>query len=133
MSTQWIDDFNKIWNKMMNRRDSEFFREPVDWEALDLLDYPQIIKKPMDLGSVKDNLDNGLYKSAAEAAADVRLVFLNAMTYNDPTSKVYAHAKSLREYWENSWRSIAGYEDSDRPPSLDELTDFVEKCHRYKF
>ncbi len=32
------------------------FLEPVDWKELELLDYPQIIKNPMDLGTVKEQL-----------------------------------------------------------------------------
>jgi hypothetical protein len=29
------------------------FRDVVDWEALELLDYPEIVKNPMDLGTLK--------------------------------------------------------------------------------
>jgi hypothetical protein len=32
---------------------AEAFNEPVDWKALNLPSYPQIIKNPMDLGTVK--------------------------------------------------------------------------------
>ena len=28
---------------------AEAFLQPVDWRALELLDYPEIIKNPMDL------------------------------------------------------------------------------------
>lgn len=31
----------------------EPFKEPVDWERLELLDYPDIVKNPMDLGTLK--------------------------------------------------------------------------------
>jgi len=29
------------------------FREPVDWKNLGLLDYPSIVKHPMDLGTIR--------------------------------------------------------------------------------
>lgn len=61
---------------------SEPFREPVDWQSLGLFDYPKIIKNPMDLGLVKQNLNSGKYKSIHAAAADVRLIWKNCMTYN---------------------------------------------------
>ena len=52
----------------------------------------------MDLGSVRAKLKAGAYDDAAEAfAADVRLVFDNAMLYNaDPTHVVHAAAERLR-------------------------------------
>ena len=38
------------------KQDSEFFREPVAWKELGLLDYPIVITKPMDLSTVLLNL-----------------------------------------------------------------------------
>jgi len=35
----------------------------VDWKALGLVDYPDIIKRPMDLGTIKKKLENGIKKS----------------------------------------------------------------------
>lgn len=127
-----MEEFPKIWAKMLARRDSEFFRDPVDWEALELYDYPEIIEKPMDLNTVKRNFDNGVYRTASDLATDMRLIFMNAMTYNDPASKVFNHAKAQREFWENSWANVVKNEiDVDRPPTVEVLTEFVEKCHRY--
>lgn len=39
--------------------DSEPFHIPVDWEELELKDYPDVIKNPMDLGTLKSNVDAG--------------------------------------------------------------------------
>ena len=39
--------------------DSEPFHTPVDWEDLELKDYPDVIKNPMDLGTLKKNIDAG--------------------------------------------------------------------------
>ena len=57
------------------------FYKPVDAELLGLHDYFDIIKKPMDLGTVKQKMDNRAYKTAAEFAADVRLIFTNCYKY----------------------------------------------------
>ncbi len=125
------DEFLQIWKKMMSRKDSEFFREPVDWEGLGLYDYPVIIKNPMDLGTVKRKLERGAYRRPSELAADVRLIFSNAMTYNTPNSKVYNYARTLSDFWESSWAQIANTDDAiDRPPSMEAITEFVEKSHR---
>jgi hypothetical protein len=125
------DEFLQIWKAMMGKKDSEFFREPVDWEALQLFDYPVIIKHPMDLTTVKKKLDSGAYKKPSELATDVRLIFHNAMTYNAPNSKVYNMARAMSDFWESQWAEIASADDAiDRPPSKESLTEFVEKCHR---
>ena len=42
-----------------------------------LYDYTSVIKKPMDLGTVKKNISSGKYKTVHEAADDVRLVWTN--------------------------------------------------------
>jgi hypothetical protein len=47
---------------------TEPFRAPVDWKGLGLYDYPQIVKKPMDLGTIKKKISGGKYKTIPEAA-----------------------------------------------------------------
>jgi hypothetical protein len=54
------------------------FNEPVDPEVLGCTDYYQVIKTPMDLGTVKKRLDDGSYESPDAFAAEVRLIWANA-------------------------------------------------------
>lgn len=42
------------------------FRDPVPWKDLGLNDYPEIIKRPMDLSSARKNLVKSKYKSYQE-------------------------------------------------------------------
>ena len=44
---------NNIFHVMMVIQDSEFFREPVAWKELGLVDYPTVISRPMDLSTVQ--------------------------------------------------------------------------------
>lgn len=44
------------------RNKSEWFMEPVDHAKLGLADYPRIIKRPMDLGTVRKKLEGGKYQ-----------------------------------------------------------------------
>lgn len=44
------------------RNKSEWFMDPVDHEKLGLADYPRIIKRPMDLGTVRKKLEGGKYQ-----------------------------------------------------------------------
>jgi len=66
-----------------------------------LYDYPQIIKKPMDLGTVKKNVVARSYPTINAAAEDVRLVWVNCMTYNADGSDFFMLAKTLQKRWDD--------------------------------
>lgn len=77
------------------------FNQPVDPVALGLPDYDQIVKNPMDLGTVKRRLHAIAYRSREEAIQDIRLVFVNAITYNPPKNPVHISAMELLSYFES--------------------------------
>ena len=72
-----------------------YFGEPVDAVAFHLPDYHDVIKRPMDLGTVSKKLKGGAYGSGDDFAADVRLVFQNAMWYNPPADAIHLAARRL--------------------------------------
>lgn len=78
----------KIVCSMLSRNESLVFREPVDWKGMGLTDYPEIVKKPMDLGTVKKKIENDEYDTIEEIALDIRLVWTNCMLYNRDGSEV---------------------------------------------
>ena len=65
------------------------FRQPVDEIALNIPDYYDVIKKPMDMSLIKRNLDTGKYTDPWEYVDDIWLMFDNAWLYNRKTSRVY--------------------------------------------
>jgi E1A/CREB-binding protein len=71
------------------------FNSPVDPVLLGVPDYFEIIKTPMDLGSVETRLKSGFYKSIDDFARDVYLTFNNATAFNEHGSNVYNMAKEL--------------------------------------
>lgn len=91
------------------------FYKPVDAAMLGLTDYHDIIKHPMDLGSIKVvvvsltlvslhlmklslkvKMENREYKKPDDFAADVRLIFTNCYKYNPPDHEVVAMARKLQ-------------------------------------
>ncbi|KAG8142128.1 hypothetical protein E2320_006749 [Naja naja] len=72
------------------------FYKPVDAEALELHDYHDIIKHPMDLSTVKKKMDSREYQDAQGFAADIRLMFSNCYKYNPPDHEVVAMARKLQ-------------------------------------
>jgi hypothetical protein len=61
MSTSF-EKIAKIVNKIIARKDSDIFHDPVPWEEYGLIDYLQIVKVPMDLGTVSDKLRRKQYE-----------------------------------------------------------------------
>ena len=82
------------------------FNSPVDHEALGLKEYTTIVKKPMDLGTVKKNLHSNIYLSHADAASDIRLCFQNALLFNPPLHPIHEAAKNLLSVFETSYSTI---------------------------
>ncbi|KAK3835424.1 MAG: hypothetical protein JOS17DRAFT_681839, partial [Linnemannia elongata] len=61
-------------------------------------DYFQVIKTPMDLGTVLKKLKSFAYQSKQQFADDLYLIYQNCMTYNsDPASVYRKHAIAMRK------------------------------------
>ncbi|KAF8106047.1 hypothetical protein N665_0147s0006 [Sinapis alba] len=97
---------NALLTKLMKHKDGWVFNVPVDAKVLGLHDYHTIVKEPMDLGTVKAKLENGLYESPLDFAEDVRLTFNNAILYNPIGHDVHSMAKFLLNMFEEKWVSI---------------------------
>ncbi|GKY98778.1 hypothetical protein MPSEU_000834000 [Mayamaea pseudoterrestris] len=106
-----LQKLTKLLNSIMSRPDAGPFLEPVDWRGLELFDYPEIIKHPMDLGTVKRKLDRRQYANAAACAHDVRLVWKNCMLFNAEKSDFWHLAKSLSKRFEDRYRKIKAEHD----------------------
>lgn len=101
-----IKRITKIVNSLLSNQDCAPFREPVDWRGLELFDYPQIITKMMDLGTIKRRLERGNYSTTHQVAEDIRLVWKNCMTYNADGSDFWLLAKSYARRFEDRYRKI---------------------------
>ncbi|KAK4439135.1 Transcription factor GTE4 [Sesamum alatum] len=97
---------SSLLQRLMKHKHGWVFNEPVDAKGLGLVDYHDIIKHPMDLGTIKTRLSQNWYKSPREFAEDVRLVFRNAMTYNPKGQDVHIMAEQLSQIFEERWAII---------------------------
>uniref|UniRef100_A0A8C1J5B2 Bromodomain containing 3a n=1 Tax=Cyprinus carpio TaxID=7962 RepID=A0A8C1J5B2_CYPCA len=92
-----------ILKEMLSKKHAAYawpFYKPVDAEALELHDYHEIIKHPMDLSTVKKKIDSREYQDAQSFASDVRLMFSNCYKYNPPDHEVVAMARKLQDVFE---------------------------------
>ncbi|EMS62509.1 Transcription factor GTE9 [Triticum urartu] len=95
-----------ILKKLMTQKCSHIFNIPVDVEKLNIPDYNDIIKHPMDLGTIKKKLDSGSYTRPSDFAADVRLTFSNAIAYNPRGHAVHDMAIQLNKMFESRWKTV---------------------------
>ena len=83
------------------------FNKPVDHVALNLPTYPDIVKNPMDLGTVEARIKKGgVYTSCEEVHRDICLTFDNAKLFNPPATDVHIMAVTLEQFWAPRWEAI---------------------------
>ena len=101
-----MDVCKNILNAIRRHRDAWPFLEPVDVVALKLDDYYDVVKQPMDLGTVSKKLDQEKYPHPDDFAADMRLVFTNAQLYNAPEVFIHKLAGTLLAQFDKKYSSM---------------------------
>lgn len=96
----------KLVNSFMSHPDATPFLEPVDWRGLELFDYPKIVTRMMDLGTIKRKIERKQYNTAWECASDIKLVWSNCMSYNAEGSELWVIAKAFNRKFEDKFRKI---------------------------
>ncbi|XP_039564098.1 transcription intermediary factor 1-alpha [Passer montanus] len=84
---------------------SPAFQDPV---PPTVPDYYKIIKKPMDLSTIKKRLEvtNSFYNKPEDFVADFRLIFQNCAEFNEPDSEVADAGMKLESYFEDLLRNL---------------------------
>lgn len=101
---------------------SLYFNDPVDHVALNIPDYPVIIKEPMDFGTIRKNLEKQVYKAHEEFADHMRLVFKNAITYNvRRDNPVHIAARELADLFEERYRLLVSHLQIYAAPTEQEI------------
>lgn len=127
---------SQILQKLMKHQFAWIFNTPVNVKALGLHDYHLIIHAPMDLGTVKSKLRKKFYPSPLEFAADVRLTFNNALTYNPKGDDANTMAGLLLNEFEEMFKALLKPPEAGQNPimieeSLQEQEPVViEDCAR---
>ena len=97
---------NQTIKELMSRKHINInyaFLAPVDAEALNIPTYHEIIKEPMDLGTIQLKLANNQYENGDEFERDVRLVFTNCYTFNPEGTEVNIMGHKLESVFNKKW------------------------------
>ena len=97
-STPTLTRLTALLAQISDRKEAEPFRAPVDYEAFGLTDYPLIVKRMMDLGTLQSNLQSGRYSTLKDCLDDLQLIWDNCKLYNVEFSKIYKVAQKLEDY-----------------------------------
>lgn len=79
------------------------FLEPVDPITMDCPNYFDIIKNPMDLGTIQNKLHNGEYETANDFEKDIRLMFSNCFIFNPEGTAVNMMGHKLENIFNEKW------------------------------
>eukprot|EP00310_Coccolithus_braarudii_P018677 CAMPEP_0183357324 /NCGR_PEP_ID=MMETSP0164_2-20130417/45907_1 /TAXON_ID=221442 /ORGANISM="Coccolithus pelagicus ssp braarudi, Strain PLY182g" /LENGTH=316 /DNA_ID=CAMNT_0025530913 /DNA_START=79 /DNA_END=1029 /DNA_ORIENTATION=- len=117
-------ELEAILRNLCKRKDALHFAEPVNWQQHKLFNYPELIKQPMDLGTVQETLQldtardfaDKKYQFAEDFAHDVRLVWKNAFIFNAPGHDVFKAAKNLAGVFEDRLSALYSKLDEEAPP-----------------
>ncbi|XP_057730936.1 uncharacterized protein LOC130946277 isoform X1 [Arachis stenosperma] len=102
-----------ILDRLQKKDTHGVFSEPVDPEELP--DYHDIIRHPMDFGTVRKKLDGGLYTNLDQFESDVLLICSNAMQYNSPDTIYYRQARAMQEIARKDFENLRQDSDDSEP------------------
>ncbi|XP_076930895.1 uncharacterized protein LOC143595862 isoform X2 [Bidens hawaiensis] len=106
-----------VIKKTMNLDAAEPFNRPVDPVALDIPDYFDIIKTPMDFGTVCDNLENGVkYMNSADVFKDVEYIWHNCVVYNKKGDHILKLMNRVKTFFMKHW--IAAKLQMEQTPAI---------------
>jgi len=89
----WKKSIMMVWRAASTHKFASVFTNPVTDEIAP--GYHSVIKRPMDLSTIKKNLDNGNIRTTPEFQRDIMLMFTNAIMYNHEGHNVNGMAKTM--------------------------------------
>ena len=75
----WDKAAKRLMSSLWKCNQAWIFHEPVDPEKLGIPDYFEIIKTPMDFGTIKQRLNSNYYHRLQDVLNDIELVFNNCV------------------------------------------------------
>ncbi|KAI1795231.1 hypothetical protein LXA43DRAFT_1080457 [Ganoderma leucocontextum] len=99
-----------LHSQISAHRYGNIFHNPI--KKSEAPDYHDIVKRPMDLKTIKSRVKDGLISNSLEFQRDIFLMFANAMMYNRPGSEIYNMAEEMMLSSEreiNAFRQTEGF------------------------
>jgi bromodomain-containing protein 8 len=82
-----------LHSQISAHRNGNIFHNPI--KNSEAPGYRDIVKRPMDLKTIKAKIKDGAISNSLEFQRDVYLMFANAMMYNRPGSDIYTMTEDV--------------------------------------
>jgi len=102
----WDKAAKRLISSLWKFNQSWIFHEPVDPDKLGVPDYFNIIKNPMDFGTIKQRLNTNYYHRMQEFLDDMQLVFDNCCKFNGEDSSVGKICRSVRDEFKKLYEQL---------------------------
>ncbi|XP_059173866.1 bromodomain-containing protein 8-like isoform X2 [Physella acuta] len=90
---QWKKSIMLVWRAAATHKYANVFLHPVTDEIAP--GYRSVVLRPMDLSTIKKNIETGMIRTTVEFQRDMMLMFTNAIMYNSSNHNVYKMAKEM--------------------------------------
>ncbi|CAH1111329.1 unnamed protein product [Psylliodes chrysocephalus] len=91
----WKKSVMLVYNRLATHKYASLFLKPITDDHAP--GYSNTVYRPMDLLTIKKNVENGTTRSTLEFKRDTMLMFMNAIMYNRTNSLVYTMALEMQQ------------------------------------
>lgn len=101
-----------------------------DWVKLDIPNYPKIVKKPMDLSTMRKKLENHEYTNAQKFFHDFKLMIRNCFDFNPAGTPVNQAGIELQRLFDERWKSLPPLHEVSEDEEEEDDDDSEEERQR---
>ncbi|KAJ6539385.1 hypothetical protein B0H19DRAFT_1240137 [Mycena capillaripes] len=126
-----------VHSQISQHRNGNIFHNPI--KTSEAPDYHDIVKRPIDLKTIKAKIKDGVIGNSLEYQRDIYLMFANAMMYNRPGSDVHVMAEDMMVESDghiNTFRQTEGYRENPNRwicGSQDPAGTLADMCRRREY
>ncbi|CAH0550951.1 unnamed protein product [Brassicogethes aeneus] len=91
----WKKSVMLVYNRLATNKYASLFLKPITDDQAP--GYSNMVYRPMDLQTIKKNIENGHIRTTLEFKRDIMLMFTNAIMYNKTSDTVYNMAKQMQQ------------------------------------
>lgn len=91
----WKKSLLLVYNRLATHKYASLFLKPITNDQAP--GYHNVIYRPMDLQTIRKNIDNGTVRTTSEFQRDVLLMFTNAIMYNKTNDLIYTMARQMQQ------------------------------------
>jgi bromodomain-containing factor 1 len=99
----------------------------TDWQELGIPTYPKLIKRPMDLSTIRKKLDGGEYDTAQNFYDDFKLMIRNCFVFNPSGTPVNLAGQELQKLFDDKWKGLPPLQAQEASDEEDEEEDSDEE------